>query len=318
MTQRTEVPETAGIAKIRASAEDTYRAIAMTPPCVLHVDVIDAATELADEFHVVDALIAEGGRVVVETETLVVLHRLERALRGGDVERDFGGVHLKGEVHVLLVEGIEDGRETLREILKALVVESLARRRERVEAMPDRGAGEAVDHRGELVLVLAAGFRVQEKAGGLAGLDHLQRRALADTFGLAVAPDIRRQDRLVALVDIVADRLANEVAGDRVGSEAVVGKKLPLLLDVVFLGDGRIDIKVIAPAGELKAVVAHFRRKRREFLKRKIGPLAGEECDWSGHVIKWVAVGLRAHVGDNRPAGEGKKSGRLFDPPPLA
>lgn len=84
--------------------------------------------------------------------------------------------------------------------------------------MPDRGTGEAVHHGGELVLVLAAGLRVEEQAGGLAGLDHLLRRAFAHAFGFAVAPYVRRQDRLVALVDVVADRLADKVAGDRVGS----------------------------------------------------------------------------------------------------
>jgi hypothetical protein len=41
------------------------------------------------------------------------------------------------------------------------------------------------------------------------------------------------------------------------------------------------DIEVISPAGELKAVIAHFSSKRRKFFEWKIGPLACEKCDWT-------------------------------------
>lgn len=62
--------------------------------------------KVADELDVVHSLVAEVGGIVVETETFVILHRFKRTLRRGDVERDFRRMHLKGEVHVLLVEGI--------------------------------------------------------------------------------------------------------------------------------------------------------------------------------------------------------------------
>ena len=45
---------------------------------------------------------------------------------------------------------------------------------------------------------------------------------LAHALGIAVAPDVRRQDRLVPLVDVVAHRLADEVVGDREAVEAVL------------------------------------------------------------------------------------------------
>lgn len=82
---------------------------------------------------------------------------------------------------------------------------------------------------------------------------------------------------MVAFVDIVANRLAHEVIGNRVTLQAVVSEELPLFLDV--FGVDRIDVEVVAPAGELKAVIAHFFGQWGEFFERKIGPLAGEQCD---------------------------------------
>jgi hypothetical protein len=89
----------------------------------------------------------------------------------------------------------------------------------------------------------------------------------------------------VALVDVVADGLADEVAGDGVAGEAVVFQQRPLVVDV-FLGiGGGIDIEVVAPAGELDAVVAHFFDERGELLEGQVGPLAGEQGDGSRHRI---------------------------------
>lgn len=45
VSQRTEVPEAAGIAEICAAAEDADRAVAVAPPRIFHVDVIDAGAE---------------------------------------------------------------------------------------------------------------------------------------------------------------------------------------------------------------------------------------------------------------------------------
>ena len=101
----------------------------------------------------------------------------------------------------------------------------------------------------------------------------------ADGFGFAIAPDIGREDALVAFVDEVADGLADEVVGNRVTGEAVVGKQFPFFLHIGLAGGSGIDIEVIAPAGEFEAVVAHFIGKRREFFEREIGPLAGEQRD---------------------------------------
>jgi hypothetical protein len=94
----------------------------------------DAVAEGADELHVVDALVAEVRGVVVETETLVALDRRDGALRAGDVERDLGRVHLEGEVHVELVEGLEDRAEALGEVGVAGIPILLRGGREGVDA----------------------------------------------------------------------------------------------------------------------------------------------------------------------------------------
>jgi hypothetical protein len=38
---------------------------------------------------------------------------------------------------------------------------------------------------------------------------------------------------------------------------------------------------MISPAGELETIVSHLSSERSERFKRKIGPLAGKECDWT-------------------------------------
>ncbi len=63
----------------------------------------------------------------------------------------------------------------------------------------------------------------------------------------------------------------------------MIGQELPFFCQVFLGRGGGIDIEVIAPAGKFKAVITHFFSERRELGERKIGPLAGEERDRSGH-----------------------------------
>src|SRR5690606_29313847 len=83
-----EVPGAAGVAEGGVAAEDADVAVAVAPPDVLHVGVEDARAELADELHVIDALIREVRRVVVEAEAAVALDGVDGAPGGGDVEGD--------------------------------------------------------------------------------------------------------------------------------------------------------------------------------------------------------------------------------------
>src|SRR3982751_5249328 len=105
------------------AAKHTDRAVAMTPPHVLHVSVENPVAEHADEFHVVDALIAKMRRVVVKSETLVALDRGDRELRAGNIKCDFRRVHLEGKVYIVLLKRIQDRAETFAEISEACVPE---------------------------------------------------------------------------------------------------------------------------------------------------------------------------------------------------
>jgi len=116
-----EIPGATGVAEIGMAAEDADGAVAVAPPDVLHVGVVDLLAEGADELHVVDALVAEVAGVVVEAEALVVADGVERALGGGDVEGDLGRVHFEAEVDVILLEGLEDGLPALGEIVVTLL-----------------------------------------------------------------------------------------------------------------------------------------------------------------------------------------------------
>ena len=283
MADRAEIPGAAGVAEAHVSAKGPDGAVAMAPPHVLHVDVVDPVAERADELHVVDALVAEMGRIVIEAEALVALDGGDGALGRGDVEGDLGRVNFEAEVHVGLVEGVEDRAEALAEVGETGVPVGLRSRREGVDRVPDAGPGEAVDDGREGVAALAAGLRVEEGAGGLGGEGEFLRGALAHALGIAVAPDVGRENGLVALVDAVADGLADEVVGNRVAGEAVVLEERPFVVDVFFGGDGGLDVEVVAPAGELEAVVTHFFGEGGELGEGKVGPLAGEEGDGAGH-----------------------------------
>ena len=257
VAERTEVPVPARVAEGNMAAEYADRAVAVAPPHVFHVDVENPLAEQPDELHVVNVLIAEVRGVEVEAEAFVFLDGSDGALGAGDVERNFGRVNFEGEVYVERIERLEDWPEPLREIVEAFLPVLVAGRRERVDRMPDGGAGKAVDDGGGAFLAAeAGGLRVHERACGLAGLDHLFGGAFADAFRFAVAPDIGRQDALVPGINVVADRLADEVAGNRERGEAIAGEDVPAFLAVAFVGNGLVHIEMVAPTGEFEAVEA--------------------------------------------------------------
>ena len=137
--------------------------------------------------------------------------------------------------------------------------------------MPDRRAGEAVH------------LRDAEPRGRAGGVLHSLGCPLLDPGRVAVSPDVGREDRLVARVDRVADRLADEMRAER---EAVQVVALEHLLDagaVVVLGQRTVDLEMVAPAGELEAVEAPAAGLLGQVLQRQVCPLAGEERDRSRH-----------------------------------
>ena len=107
---------------------------------------------------------------------------------------------------------------------------------------------------------------------------------LANPLGLAVTPDPGGQDALVPGVDrVVADRLADQVVGDRPDLQVVLGQRLALARHVRVVGQRLVHLEVVAPAGDLQPVVAPFRREPAHLLERQVSPLAGKQSDRACH-----------------------------------
>ena len=180
-------------------------------------------------------------------------------------------MHLEREAHAHLVEHVEDRVPALGEVIVACVDHRVGHRREAVEQRPDRRAGETGDD------------LHSERRRGARGVLHLLRGALAHAFGLAVAPHVRWDDRLVALVDHVAHRLPDEMVADREHLEPVLREQVAAPLRVAVLLQRALDVEMVAPAGELEPVEAELLRLLGDGLEGKVSPLAGEERDRAWH-----------------------------------
>src|SRR5512147_41290 len=113
--------------------------------------------------------------------------------------------------------------------------------------MPDRAAGEAIDHPDPEIFC------------GMSGRHHMLLCAFAYALRLAVTPDVGREDRFVTIVNIVADRLANQVVADRPGFQAMPGEDfVPRVAIGLVLGTSA-DIKMIPPAGKLESIETEAR-----------------------------------------------------------
>ena len=80
----------------------------------------------------------------------------------------------------------------------------------------------------------------------------------------------------MAGVDGVTDALAEDVVGDGPAAQAVRGEEGVALLAIGIGSEGLVDIEVVAPAGELEAIVAPFADAAGEIGQGEVGPLAGE------------------------------------------
>src|SRR6266545_49945 len=106
--------------------------------------------------------------------------------------------------------------------------------------MPDRRAGEPVH------------LRDAEQGRGAGAVLHPLGGALLDAPRLAVPPDLRWEDCLVPRVDRVAHSLADEVRAEREAVQMVALEHLLDRADVLGLGEGAVDLEMVAPAGELE------------------------------------------------------------------
>ena len=155
----------------------------------------------------------------------MILHRRQRAPGRRDVEGDFRGMHFEREVDVFFFKHVKDRQPAFGEVGETFVQKFLTRRRKRVKRMPDAGAGEAVHDGGALrtATILFCGCRVKKFSRGAGGGFHFFGGALADAFGLAVAPDIGGQNGPVPFVNQIAHGLADEVTGNGKTFHPVLG-----------------------------------------------------------------------------------------------
>jgi hypothetical protein len=87
----------------------------------------------------------------------------------------------------------------------------------------------------------------------------------------------------VPLVDQIAHRLSDQVRADGERLELVVRQDLPPSLGVVLVLEALIYVEVIPPARQLHAVVPEAFGLGADLVERKVGPLAGEKGDGTGH-----------------------------------
>src|SRR5262249_54911733 len=127
-----------------------------------------------------------------------------------------------------------------------------------VEPAPDARTGESVD----AVDTEPRGrpCRIRQPLG----------RPTAHSLRLPAAPDLRRKDRTVAVIDRVADALTDQMVGDRKAPEAVPVEDLPPALDVGSVGDRPVDFEVITPASQLQAVEAPGARPGSKLLESEV------------------------------------------------
>ena len=181
-------------------------------------------------------------------------------------------MHLQGELHALPVEHVQNRIPAVGEVLVAGLDHPLYRRRKPGQRVPDAGAGEP-RHGGDPELRGRPG-RVLHRFGG----------PLAHPFRIAVPPDVRSHDALVAGVDRrIAHALADQVIADDVALQAVAREQLALGGDVAGIGQRLVDLEVISPARQLQAVEAPGLRLPAQFRERQIRPLAGEQGYLSCH-----------------------------------
>src|SRR4029079_13650535 len=119
-----------------------------------------------------------------------------------------------------LGKDIENRIETIGEQLETIVDHFVGDGWKAVKQVPDGAAGEAVDDADAKAFSGASGFF--QLLGG----------PLIDGVGLAVAPDVRREDGLMALVDLVAHGLADKMGADGVALQLVGVQKIALAATV--------------------------------------------------------------------------------------
>jgi hypothetical protein len=121
---------------------------------------------------------------------------------------------------------------------------------------------------------------VEKTPAGACGQLKLFGSAASDTLGITISPNRWGKNRLMTLINEIADCLTDQMVGN---SEGIGPASVDQFLAVICGFGGLVDVEMVAPTGTLQSVEAHFFGERRKFRERKIGPLAGEESYRSGH-----------------------------------
>jgi len=203
-----EIPPATIVAEVEVAGENAGAAVERDDG-VFDVHVIDAVGEGPQEFDGVDALPVEMAGVEIEAKFGAVVERFERPLSGVDIESNLGGMDFEGEFDAAFGEDVENRIEAIGKEFEAVVDHFAGDGREAVEQVPDRAAGKTV-HDADAKSLSGAG-RVLQLFG----------RPFIDAVGLAVAPDGRRKNGFVPLVDSVADGLADQMGADGVALQQI-------------------------------------------------------------------------------------------------
>jgi hypothetical protein len=187
----------------------------------------------------------------------------------------------EGEIYVDFLEDVQNRNKSTGEVVEALLEESLAGGRKGIARMPDARAAEAVDHGWEIQVAMRLG--VEKTPAGACGQLKLFGSAASDTLGITISPNRWGKNRLMTLINEIADCLTDQMVGNSERRETSISQDAPAFLAVICGFGGLVDVEMVAPTGKLQSVEAHFFGERRKFCERKIGPLAGEESYRSGH-----------------------------------
>ena len=204
--------------------------------------------------------------VEVEAELGPVFERLQGHLGRVDVEGDLGRMDLQAELDAALLEDVEDRVPAVGQVLEPGLDHRVGDGWERVEQVPDRRAGEAVDdldaelvrRRAVSIISLAARWRTPS------GLPSPQ--TWSGRISLCRS-SIRSQTAWPTRWFEIAQTFSPYLLQQLVTS-----------LAVVLVAERLLDVEVVAPAGQLDALVTPFAGLLADDLEGQVGPLAGEKC----------------------------------------
>ena len=208
-----------------------------------------------------DALPQQVARVEVQAELQPVRKLLKQALRRIVVKGYLARMYLQRELHVVLLELVEYRRPQLYYLVAAVLYHLLRGLREGVQVAPDRGARESGDYLD--AHLVGDDRRLLHRLN--APLPYCLRLVGQGRGRKVVQPRVRR----------VAYALPDDVSRQRLADEPVLLKLLLHPGDVALVRQRTVEIQIVAPAGDLQAVIAHAPGKLAQLVERKVCPLAG-------------------------------------------